>query len=61
MAGPEDTIVVEPDENMVQVLEKMQSTGSHQALVALDGHLEGIITVADVTAWVERARQVEES
>lgn len=61
MTGPEDTIVVRPDDNMVQVLEKMQGAGAGQALVARDGHLEGIITLADVKGWLDRARQLEES
>jgi Zn-dependent protease/predicted transcriptional regulator len=59
MAPAPDGLTVAPDEPMTQVLEKMESSGSERVLVTRGGHLEGIITVADLAVWVRRAQEVQ--
>jgi CBS domain-containing protein len=59
MARAPDGITVSPDEPMTQVLEKMESSGIERVLVTHDDHLEGIITVADLTVWLRRAQEMQ--
>jgi Zn-dependent protease/predicted transcriptional regulator len=47
-------ITVRPDENMAQVLEKMQTVHSRRMLVTTNGTLEGIISATDVANWLQR-------
>jgi CBS-domain-containing membrane protein len=57
MAQAPDGITVPPDEPMIRVVEKMESSGLERVLVTSDDHLEGIITVADLTVWLRRAQE----
>ena len=59
MSPAEDGVTVRPDERMSDVLQKMEGAGHGRVLVTRDGHLEGIITTADVMGWVKRARELE--
>jgi Zn-dependent protease/predicted transcriptional regulator len=57
MAPAPDGLTVAPDEPMTRVLEKMESSGMERVLVTREDHLEGIITVADLTVWLRRAQE----
>lgn len=56
----EESVTVQPEERMSNVLEKMERSGARRVLVTRDGHLEGIITAGDVAGWLQRARELEE-
>lgn len=58
MSPAPDGLTVAPDAPMTQVLEKMQTGGVDRVLVTRGGHLEGIITVADLTVWLRRAQEL---
>ena len=60
MVPANETVMVRPEERMSQVLEKMERSGVRRVLVTRDGGLVGIITAGDITAWLERMRQLEE-
>ena len=55
-----EDLVVAPDERLSNVLEKLGRTPSRRLLVSGDGHLVGIITASDLSAWLDRARQIEQ-
>lgn len=57
MIPSEQGITVRPDEDMNQVLEKMQETRARRLLVTTDGTLEGIISATDVANWLQRKRE----
>ncbi len=59
MAPAPDGLTVEPEEPMTRVLEKMESSGVDRVLVTRGDHLEGIITVADLTVWLRRAQEMQ--
>jgi Zn-dependent protease len=54
-----DSLVVDPDENMMVVLDRLQASPARRVLVMRGGQLAGIITANDVAHWLERARQLE--
>jgi CBS domain-containing protein len=54
------SLVVEPSETMLTVMDRLQSSPARRVLVMHDGRLVGIISARDVTHWLERARQLEE-
>jgi Zn-dependent protease/CBS domain-containing protein len=56
----EPSLVVAPGENMMIVMDRLQSSPARRVLVMQDGHLLGIITARDVTHWLERVRQLEQ-
>jgi Zn-dependent protease len=53
-------ITVQPDEDMSNVLEKMQATQSRRLLVVDDGNLKGILSVTDLANWLQRKREFGE-
>lgn len=53
-------VVARPEEDMIQVLEKMEASGARRVLVARNGELEGIVTANDVTSWLRRKRDLNE-
>lgn len=57
MSPAPDGLTVTPDAPMTQVLEKLQSSGLERVLVTRGDHLEGIITMADLTVWLRRAQE----
>lgn len=57
MSPAPDGLTVTPDAPMTQVLEKLQSSGLERVLVTRGDHLEGIITMADLTVWLRRAEE----
>lgn len=57
MAPAPDGLTVSPDEPMTQVVEKMDASRVERVLVTHDDHLDGIITVADLTIWLRRAQE----
>lgn len=59
MAPAPDGLTVGPDEPMTRVLEKMESSGVERVLVTRGDHLEGIITVSDLTVWLRRAQEMQ--
>jgi hypothetical protein len=61
MAPAPDGLTVGPDAPMTEVLEKMDSSGTERVLVTRGDRLEGIITVADLTVWIRRAQEQQQS
>jgi len=55
-----EDLVVAVDERLSTVLEKLGATPTRRLLVSENGHLAGIITASDLSAWLDRARQLEE-
>jgi CBS domain-containing protein len=55
-----DSLVVDPDENMMVVLDRLQASPARRVLVMKEGRLAGIITANDVAHWLERARQLDD-
>ncbi|MHC0062704.1 site-2 protease family protein [Nostoc sp. UIC 10890] len=56
---PTDTgVTARPEEQMSQVLEKMQESGVRRVLVTQNGSLKGIITANDVAHWLRRQRDL---
>jgi Zn-dependent protease len=53
-------VVARPEEDVTQVLEKMEASGVRRVLVARNGELEGIVTANDVTSWLRRRRNLNE-
>ncbi|MDZ8080075.1 MAG: site-2 protease family protein [Nostoc sp. DcaGUA01] len=51
-------VTVRPEEQMSQVLEKMQESGIRRVLVTQNGSLKGIITANDVAHWLQRQRDL---
>jgi Zn-dependent protease/predicted transcriptional regulator len=54
-----DPLVVHPHENMDTVLRKLRDSPVRRLLVLRDGRLEGIVTLSDISGWVEKARQLQ--
>jgi len=55
-----DSLVVDPDENMMIVLDRLQASPARRVLVMRGGQLVGIITATDLAHWLERARQLDD-
>lgn len=53
MAPAAETIFVDPDEDMNQVIERLSESPTRRILVSRDGALLGIITSRDVAHWLE--------
>lgn len=60
MIPVEKGVLVRPEENMTQVLQKMEESGVRRVLVARNGKLEGIVTANDVASWLRRRRDLGE-
>jgi len=58
MARADERLVVGPDERMLDVLARMQESGTRRVLVARGGELVGIVSASDITRWVQRARDL---
>lgn len=59
MIPVEPSLIVQPGEDMMTVMDRMQSSPARRVLVMRNGELVGIITANDVRHWLERARQLE--
>ncbi len=59
MTPADETVTVRPEESMVRVLERMEQSGTRRVLVTRNGQLVGIITAADISDWLRRAREFE--
>lgn len=57
MIPTEEGISARPEEQMSQVLEKMQTSGVRRVLVIQDDLLTGIITTNDIANWLQRRRE----
>ncbi len=53
-----EAVTVRPDDSLAQVLGKLEKAGVGRALVVRDGRLEGLISNADVAAWLDRYQQL---
>ncbi len=53
-----EAVTVRPDDSLAQVLTKLESADVGRALVVEDGRLEGVISRADVAAWLDRYQQL---
>ncbi|UCC71202.1 MAG: site-2 protease family protein [Gemmatimonadota bacterium] len=53
-----EAVTVRPDDTLAQVLTKLEGAGVGRALVVEDGRLEGVISRADVSAWMDRYQQL---
>lgn len=58
MTPSSEGLVIGPEERLSTVVEKLVAIPSKRLLVASDGRLEGIITGTDVSAWLDRVRQL---
>jgi Zn-dependent protease/predicted transcriptional regulator len=58
MVPAEDGVVVDPADEMSQVLEKLSASKARRVLVARNGELVGIITQSDITRWLERLQML---
>ncbi|HSR41144.1 MAG TPA: site-2 protease family protein [Longimicrobiales bacterium] len=59
MTPLEETLIVEPDSPMPEVLQRMTENETRRVLVAREWELVGIITAGDVTNWLDRAGLVK--
>jgi Zn-dependent protease/CBS domain-containing protein len=59
MTAIDNTITVRPEENMTQVLQKMENSGVRRVLVTRGNELEGIITGGDIASWLKRMRDLQ--
>ncbi|WP_414578858.1 site-2 protease family protein [Anabaena sp. CCY 9402-a] len=57
MIPTEQGISARPEEQMSQILEKMQTSGVRRVLVTQDDLLTGIITTNDIANWLQRRRE----
>ncbi len=53
MAPAGDAVIVDPDEGMDTVLDRLTASQTSRVLVARDGLLAGIITSRDIARWLE--------
>jgi CBS domain-containing protein len=60
MIPTQEGISARPEEQMSQVLEKMQTSGVRRVLVIQDDLLTGIITTNDIANWLQRRREFGE-
>jgi Zn-dependent protease/CBS domain-containing protein len=58
MTPTQPGITARPEEDMSQVLQKMQESGSSRVLVTSNGKLEGIITASDIANWLQRRQDL---
>ncbi|ODH02979.1 peptidase [Nostoc sp. KVJ20] len=58
MISTDTRVTARPEEQMSQVLEKMQESGVRRVLVTQNGSLKGIITANDVAHWLRRQRDL---
>ncbi|RCJ28437.1 peptidase [Nostoc minutum NIES-26] len=56
MIPTDNGVTARPEEQMSQVLQKMQNSGVRRVLVTQNGLLKGIITANDVASWLQRHR-----
>lgn len=56
MVPADATLVVGPEEGLIEVLDRLRATPARRVLVMRDGELLGIITANDVAFWLNRAR-----
>lgn len=57
----DDVVTVSPNENMTQVIQKMEDSGIRRVLVTQDAQLRGIITGSDISGWLRRRRELDQS
>jgi Zn-dependent protease/CBS domain-containing protein len=60
MSSRDETLMVEPDESMMAILERMRHGDHRRALVTRDHELIGIISATDVARWLDRVSLMEE-
>ncbi|UCF20087.1 MAG: site-2 protease family protein [Gemmatimonadota bacterium] len=53
-----EAVKVQKEDSLAEVLTKLESAGVGRALVVDDGRLEGVISRADVAAWLDRYQQL---
>ncbi len=53
-----EAVTVQKDDSLAEVLTKLEGAGVGRALVVKDGRLEGVISRADVAAWLDRFQQL---
>ncbi|MFO7586945.1 MAG: site-2 protease family protein [Gemmatimonadota bacterium] len=57
---PAAEISVGPDESVVRVMELLGEVDARRALVVRGDRLVGLVTAADLTAWIRREEELEE-
>lgn len=50
-----DTVIVDPDAPMEEVVQRMAENGTRRVVVAREWEIQGVITAGDITNWLERA------
>ncbi len=58
MTGICEAVTVRPDDSLAQVVTKLESAEVGRALVVEDSRLVGVISRADVAAWLDRYQQL---
>jgi Zn-dependent protease/CBS domain-containing protein len=58
MTGICEAVVVRPDDSLAEVLTKLESADVGRAVVVSDGRLVGVISRADVAAWLDRYQKL---
>jgi Zn-dependent protease/CBS domain-containing protein len=61
MTPLDDAIVVQPDDSLIHVLDKVRSSPVRRVLVLSDGRLQGILTASDMATWIGKARLMRET
>jgi Zn-dependent protease/predicted transcriptional regulator len=59
MTPIEPETIVQIDDSMLDVLDRVRASASRRVLVLDNRRIAGIITPHDITAWLERARQLD--
>jgi Zn-dependent protease len=53
-----EAVTVGPDDSLAEVLTKLEGAGVGRAMVVQNSHLEGVISRADVAAWLDRYQKL---
>jgi Zn-dependent protease len=54
-----DAITVGPQDDVTELLERMQTADERRVLVVAEGVLLGIISASDVAGWIQRSQELE--
>jgi Zn-dependent protease/CBS domain-containing protein len=60
MTPVSDELLVDPDESMMSILQRMRTGEERRILVVRNGELLGIISATDVARWLDRVSLMEE-
>jgi CBS domain-containing protein len=58
MIPADEAMVVEPGDEMIEVLRRMSDSGVRRVLVVRDGALVGLVSASDVAEWTRRSQEL---